>query len=144
MKIKKLLPVYASSYYQILMRELNKDFKVNRKDKKMKLEQGTCYEKCVKLSNGDVKYKVHIECLDENKDYRVRMDFKSYSQIVSHHIEQLDDDGVIRVTYEEKVEGCSFLSQCLFVLKGRYMRMKVMQFINYLYKEAEALEEVKG
>lgn len=144
MKIKKLLPVYASSYYQILMRELNKDFKVNRKDKKMKLEQGTCYEKCVKLSNGDVKYKVHIECLDENKDYRVRMDFKSYSQIVSHHIEQLDDDGVIRVTYEEKVEGCSFLSRCLFALKSRFIRMKVMQFINYLYKEAEALEEVKG
>lgn len=143
MKIKKLLPVYASSYYQILIRELNKDFKLNRKDKKMKLAQGTCYEKRVKLSNGDVKYKVYIECLDENKDYRVRMDFNTYSQIVSHHIEQLDDDGVIRVTYEEKVEGCSFLSRCLFGLKGRFMRMKVMQFINYLYKEAEVLEEIK-
>lgn len=142
MKIKKLLPVCASSYYQVLISELNKDFKANRKNKKQKLIEGISYDKCLKLSKGDVQYKVTIEKLTENIDYQVRMNFQSYSQIISHHIKQIDD-GVISVTYEEKIENCNLLNQCFMMIRGRFMRMKILQFINYLYQEAQALEDAK-
>lgn len=142
MKIKKLLPVYASSYYEVLMKELNKDFKKYRKDKSQSLKVGTTYDKYFVLSNGKVKYKVTIQNLEENKYYQVQMNFPSYSQIISHQINQIDSDGVIRVTYVEKVINCSFFMKCLFSIKGRFTRMKVMQFIHYLYKEAQQLEEI--
>lgn len=141
MKIKKLLPIYASSYYKVLMKELNKDFKSNRKDKKQSLKEGTTYDKHIVLSKGNVKYRVTIQTLEENKHYQVQMDFPSYSQIISHHIDQIDSDGVSRITYEEKVIDCTFFVKCLFSIKGRFNRMKVMQFLHYLYKEAQQLEE---
>lgn len=143
MKIKKILPVYASSYYQILLRELGKDFKENRTSKKEKLQVGTCYQKSLKLAKREVRYQVKVEQLRENEFYQVRMDFGDYQQVVSHHIEQIDDDGVIRITYQESVIGCSTMIHCLMMLKGRLMRMKVMQFICYLYHEAEYLEKQK-
>lgn len=144
MKIKKILPVYASSYYQILLRELNKDFQKNRTSKKAKLQVGTCYQKCIKLAKKDVKYQVKVEQLKENELYQVSMNFGSYQQLVTHRIEQIDDEGVIRITYEEKVIGCSIMSRCLMMVKGRFMRMKVMQFIHYLYHEAECFENQQG
>ena len=140
MKIKKLLPVHATSYYCVLLKELRNDFERNAKQKKQKLKTGTCYDKRLKIGNKEVIYKVNIVCLEENVCYEVRMDYEQYSHLISHRIKQLDSDGVISIMYEEKVQNCSILMKLLFSLKARFVRIKVMQFLNYLYKEAEQLE----
>lgn len=141
MKIKKILPIHAASYYRVLMKELRQDFEANHPHKKQKIVEGTIYRKCVNHGKGKINYKVKILCLKENERYQVQMDFANHAQVLTHHIEQIDEDGVIKVTYEEKVINCSFLMKCLFSLRGRFVRLKVMQFIHYLYQEAQLLEQ---
>ncbi|NBK97893.1 MAG: DUF3284 domain-containing protein [Erysipelotrichia bacterium] len=143
MKIKKLLPVYASSYYQVLKKELMKDYKTNCLKAKKDIVEKTSYEKCIQVGSKKVCYRVVIDILEENVCYQVSMHFPNYTQIITHHIKQIDDDGVIALTYCEKVVDCSLFYRCLFALKARLVRVKVMCFINYLYQKALCLEENK-
>ncbi|MDD3049041.1 MAG: DUF3284 domain-containing protein [Bacilli bacterium] len=125
MKISDTLNVSAEAYFNVLQRYLLKDLKktvsksINVKD----LKQGYRFEKTYRTKDGDYVSKQEIVEMVYAKAYQLKFSVPGGYQIISHHIEELDNNH-IKVVYEEIIES-SKLSIKLrqFMRRGKSRKM---------------------
>lgn len=125
MRISDTLNVSAEAYFNTLQRYLLKDLKktVSKSIKLSDLKAGYRFEKTYHTKDGDYVSKQEIVEMEYAKAYQLKFSIPDGYQIISHHIDTIDDDH-IKVVYEEVIESDKLgLKTKQFMRRGKSRKM---------------------
>ncbi|NCC54517.1 MAG: DUF3284 domain-containing protein [Erysipelotrichia bacterium] len=131
MKISDTLNVSAEDYFNVLQQYLLKDLRktVSKSLKKSDLKAGYQFKKTYRTKDGEYESKQEIVEMDYGKAYQLKFTIPGGYQIISHHIEKIDEQH-IKVEYEEVIESHQ-LSIRLRQFMRRGKSRKLMKSILY-------------
>lgn len=136
MKIKKTLNVSAEAYFNTLQKYLLNDLKknVSKSIRLSELKQGYRFQKKYHTQDGEYISKQEIVEYEYAKAYQLRFTIPDGYQIISHHIQSIDEDH-IHVEYEEKIESDKLNLRMKQFMRRRKSRALMKQILHHLELE---------